>query len=203
MDITGARWGLDRGEALPPPADPVEGRRRWLGPVGSAGRACHRLTDGGSPVGSALIMMVVPEEMLGMSELYTRNAEGELVPVAKRRDGMWVRREDVERALRQHPDAFYMMRVPYGAVWRPPEEPTDTEGFDWHWRPEILAAHREKVRVSLEGFLNRNLAQLDQMVRTVWFIIERARAAIVDFTEVPHRLGEIERRGASKGKSKG
>lgn len=76
--------------------------------------------------------------------------------------------------------------MPYTAVWEPPPEPFEKYGARWHWDRRLVAEQCRLVRTSLEEFVNRNLAQLDQMMRSV---IDRARAKI-SLREVPHSTSE-------------
>ncbi len=134
-------------------------------------------------MGNALVMMIVGEEELALSDLEDPdpNKRG-LLPLS--RPGRWVPAER-ERIRREHPDAFWTLRVPRTAVWEPPVEPYLEKGPDWHRDPALLASHRERVRKSLEAFMNQKLAELDNMVRTGWFIIQRARASVTELEEVP------------------
>src|SRR5258706_13489648 len=111
--------------------------------------------------------------MLGRTALRMRDASGKVVPL-ETKEGGWVPYEQRQRALRDHPEAFFVLEVPHSAIWQPPDEPGGASG--WHWKPAVLRAHRAKVRRSLESFLNDKLSELDEMVRTGWFIIKRASA---------------------------
>jgi hypothetical protein len=63
-------------------------------------------------------------------------------------------------------------------TWAPPREPSEP---GWHRDLELRKAHNEAVRQSLERFLNDRLAELDGMVRTGRWILQRARIRVVDF----------------------
>ncbi len=135
-------------------------------------------------MGNSLIAMAIRNESL-MHEALCVRRQGKVVRLAEAgiasSDREWVRRE--------HPDAFWVVEVPITAVWDGIDEPP---GRSWYRDPERLAAHRERVRVSLESFVNGALEGLDEMLRTGWFIIRRARATITEFVEVPDeaKVGE-------------
>lgn len=142
-------------------------------------------------MGSAFIVTTVSNELIGLSPLRIWDPESdESVPIEKPYGrGPWMPLREREALVRAHPDAFWMMPIPYSAVWRPPNEPDD---LNWHWQPDARDEHRERVRRSLEAFLNAGLARLDRMVRSGWFIIERARATVTEFADVPHNDSDVE-----------
>ena len=140
-------------------------------------------------MGNALVMMTIPEEALGYTPLCVRGKDGKPFEIEKKR-GIWVEGKARKDLLREHPDAFFMMPVPYRAVWFPPEEPWKKKGLDWHWDPKLLAGHRAAVQRSFEKFLNGKLERLDRMVRTGWWILEQVRVRVSSLTEVPHAEGE-------------
>jgi hypothetical protein len=137
-------------------------------------------------MGSALVMMTVPEELIGFSTLHYRDENGNEMSLDA------TSHKKRERAFRKHPEAYWMLRVPYSAVWQPPAEPWEKYGHDWHWTAALLTAHRREVRRSLEAFMNGKLAQLDRMVRTGWWILKEARVRISSLKEIPHAKGEYE-----------
>lgn len=143
-------------------------------------------------MGNALIVLVVPEENLTLTGLRERNPEtGTLEPLPKDET---FRCGSYEAAVQAHPRAFWTMEVRASDVWFLPEEPHREHGRDWHFDPKLLAAHVEKVRGSLESFLNGRLEQLDDMVRSGWFIIQRVRVRVSELVEQPHHPSEHEKR---------
>lgn len=155
-------------------------------------------------MGSALVMTTVSEESIGLLGLKIQDPDhyDKTIEIDVRRAGdIWVDRMAREEALKKHPRAFWDMHVPYKAVWQPPEEPSGRDAINWHWDRKQLAKHREVVRKSLEDFLNAKLAQLDQMVRTGWFIVGRARVKVT-LREVPHNAIERAQRRKRKAKAK-
>lgn len=142
-------------------------------------------------MGNALICFVVPEEMLGLQSLHIHDPKtGKPVPLETERFGAWIPGRLRRQTIEKHPEAFFMLPVPYTAVWQLPEEPWREKGVNWHWRPAVLGSHRKRVRASLEDFLNRKLRSLDEMVRSGWFIIKRARVKVSELREVPHSRKE-------------
>ena len=141
-------------------------------------------------MGDVLMMFVLPEEALGYTGLRVRDKQtGEVRELERSR--MWIPSEERERSIREHGDeAFWQIEVPFRAIWEPPEERRPEHGRDWHWDKTLLDAHRERVRMSLESFLNDNLSKLDGMVRTGWFIVDRARARVSELRERAHHKGE-------------
>lgn len=129
-------------------------------------------------MGNSLITMAIRNESL-MHEALCIRRDGEVVRLAEAGIGS----SDRERVRREHPEAFWVIEVPITAVWDGIDEPPGGSG--WYRDPEKLAAHRERVRVSLETFINGALGGLDEMLRTGWFIIRRARATISELVEVP------------------
>jgi len=73
-------------------------------------------------MGSALVVMTVPEECLPVSALRIADKDGEPVPVPGLSGWPWKPREELEATLSAHPDAFWVLRVPRSAVWDPPGE---------------------------------------------------------------------------------
>lgn len=129
-------------------------------------------------MGNSLIAMSIRNEDL-MHEALRIRRDGKPVPLAE----LGIDSSDRERVRREHPEAFWIVEVPIGAVWDGIDEPPG--GSRWYRDPEKLAAHRERVRLSLEGFVNGALEGLDDMLRTGWFIVRRARATITELVEVP------------------
>jgi hypothetical protein len=130
-------------------------------------------------------MMTVPDEMLGFSSLCIVK-DGKVVEIDKKK-GDWVDGRQRKRALREHPDAFFVWRVPYKALWVDMAlEPIGKHGIDWFKEPGQLDAHNAKMKRSLEIFLNGKLKRLDRMVRTGWWILEKARVRVSTFREVPN-----------------
>jgi hypothetical protein len=131
-------------------------------------------------MGNALIVLIVPEENLTLTGLRERNPDTgalESLPKDER-----FRCGSYKAAVQAHPRAFWTMDVRASDVWFLPKE----HGGRWHFDPKLLAAHVEKVRGSLESFLNEKLKQLDDMVRSGWFVIERVRAKVIELRERPH-----------------
>lgn len=126
-------------------------------------------------MGNSLIAMAIRNESL-MHEALRIRRNGEVVRLAE----TGFDSSDRERVRREHPEAFWIVEVPITAVWDGIDEPP---GRSWYRDPGRLAAHRERVRVSLETFVNGELEGLDEMLRTGWFIIRRARATITEFVE--------------------
>lgn len=138
-------------------------------------------------MGNALVMMVVREEDLTLNGLHARDPKtGDIVPLKTK---MLASYEDT---LDANPDAFWTLEVRTRDVWRLPAEPSEEHGYDWHWDASVLATHREVVKHSLESFMNRALEGLDEMVRSGWWILARARAKVAELREVPHTAREIE-----------
>ncbi len=141
--------------------------------------------------------MVVSDEELALNGLRIRDRRtGESMPIERSLS------DGYEGTLEKNPEACWTLNVPATAVWLLPEEPWKEHGGDWHFNPRLLAAHRTTVKRSLESFLNRNLAQLDKMARSGWFIIERVRTKVSELREVAHRPDE-KPRSASMGSSLG
>lgn len=130
-------------------------------------------------MGNELIITTVPSESLMQERLYVPGKDGQPVRLADlypdRNEWFRVRSELRER----HPDAFYMVPVPLSAVWDPPGEPYKAKGAKW------IPAHRRAMTKSLLNFLNKQLAGLDQMLRTGSFVIERARVRAVSIKPIP------------------
>ncbi len=125
-------------------------------------------------MGNSLIAMAIRNESL-MHEALRIRRDGRPVSLAE----AGIASSDRERV--RH--AFWVVEVPIGAVWDGIDEPPGGSG--WYRDREKLAAHRERVRVSLECFVNGALEGLDEMLRSGWFIVRRARATITEFVEVP------------------
>src|SRR5690348_15791411 len=125
-------------------------------------------------MGSTLVMFTVPDEQVGMSPLCIMQ-DGKVVEVDRKPDRMWVDGRHREQVLREHPDAFFVWRVPYSALWQPPIEPYEKYGGYWFKQPARYRAHSEAVKRSLRAFLNRNLERLDQMMRTGYWVLAKAR----------------------------
>ncbi|MBK8999582.1 MAG: hypothetical protein IPM35_28000 [Myxococcales bacterium] len=136
-------------------------------------------------MGNSLIAMSIRNESL-MHEALCVRRQGKVVRLAE----AGIASSDRERVRREHPDAFWVVEVPITAVWDGIDEPRGDSR--WYRDPEKLAAHRERVRLSLETFVNGALEGLDEMLRTGWFIIRRARATITELVEVPDggKVGE-------------
>ena len=134
-------------------------------------------------MGNSLVVLTLPDELFGFSTPYLRAPTGELVPLVS--DRAERRRIMRERAA----DLVFMVPVKHADRWHMPEEPWREHGMDWHWDPALLDAHREKVRASLESFLNKGLHRLDEMARSGWFIVRRARCAVT-LRERPHGPSE-------------
>ncbi len=130
-------------------------------------------------MGNALVMMAVPEESLRFSNLYVLDEETHKpVRLVQSRGHLTGKQRDA--LLEKHPDAFWMLAVPRSAVWEPPPEP-----YGLGEKPALRAEHTKKVRASLTRFLNSQLASLDRMVRTGWWILQRARVRMTTFEGVP------------------
>jgi hypothetical protein len=115
-------------------------------------------------VGHALIVLVVSEEQLALGGLRTMNeATGAIEPLPQ--SAQW-KPQAFETTVQEHPEAFWLLPVHPADVWWLPEEPRKEHGGDWHFDPKLLATHVEKVRGSLESFLNAKLEQLDDMARS-------------------------------------
>lgn len=139
-------------------------------------------------MGNALIVLIVPEENLTLTGLREHNPDTgalESLPKDER-----FRCRSYEAAVQAHPRAFWTMKVQASDVWFLPEEPHEEHGRRWHFDPKLLVNHVEKVRESLESFLNSKLEQLDDMARSGWFIIERVRARVIELRERPHHPTE-------------
>lgn len=141
-------------------------------------------------MGSALVMVTVPEELLGEVVLCCYDKRGNVVPLEDKRGRLFVHGKKRRRALEENPNAFLMLPVPPSAIWQPPPEPWQEHGSDWHFDPALLAAQNAKVKQSLEVFLNGNLQRLDHMVRTGWWILRKARVRVSTLEEVPHAPSE-------------
>lgn len=92
-------------------------------------------------------------------------------------------RSDRRAILERFPGAVYMMPLPLDSVWDPPSE----RDLDLSRRgaTKQRAAHAEACRKSLHAFLNTKLARLDQMVRTGWWILGKARVRVSVFDSMP------------------
>lgn len=112
-------------------------------------------------MGSALIMMTVPEEALAQVH------EGVKPIPGINWLGQFVRGEK--------PEPYYLFKVPVSAVWRLPEEP---RAVTVDRCAAAVRAHRAAVERSLERFVNGKLRQLDGMVRTGWWILSAARVKV-------------------------
>lgn len=86
-----------------------------------------------------------------MHEALRIRRNGEVVRLAE----MGFDTSDRERVRRERPEAFWVVEVPVTAVWDGIDEPA---ARSWYRDPEKLAARRERVRLSLEGFVNTALA---------------------------------------------
>lgn len=139
-------------------------------------------------MGNALIVMIVPEENLPLTGLRERNPDTSALEKLSRDEAL--RCGSYEAAVQAHPDAFWTMEVQARDVWFLPEEPHAEHGRGWHFDAKVLAAHVEKVRGSLDSFLNAKLEQLDDMARSGWFVIERVRARVTELRERPHHPSE-------------
>jgi hypothetical protein len=101
---------------------------------------------------SELIVRVVPSELLGMLNLHIWDEDAaKAVSVESKKHGAFASRWERERVLEKHPDAFWLLPVPYSSVWRPPADPR---------RENDIASYREEARRSLEAFLNARLPRL-------------------------------------------
>lgn len=94
-------------------------------------------------MGNSLIAMSIRNESLMHEALCIRRG-GKVVRLAE----AGIQSSDRERVRREHPEAFWVVEVPITAVWDGIDEPPGGSG--WYRDPERLAAHRERVRVSLE-----------------------------------------------------
>ena len=134
-------------------------------------------------MGNALVVMVVPEEMLPTQGLQVRDPKTRK-PTKVRPDGTrWASPAQWAKLLREHPDAFWSLDVPRTAVWQLPVEPR-AKRTHWYDDPGLVAKHREAVRQSLESFVNEQLAQLDEMVRTGWWILRLGDRLEIRPTEI-------------------
>lgn len=131
-------------------------------------------------MGNALVVMTVPEESLPMSALRIAGKDGKPVPVPGLGGWPWKPREELEATLVAHPDAFWILHVPRSAVWDPPGE---SGGLATN--RVARKVHAGQVRHSLLHFLNDKLAELDGMVRTGWWILQRARIRLATFEGQP------------------
>lgn len=139
-------------------------------------------------MGNALIVMVVPEECLGLGGLCHRDyAKGTAVPVK------YAFHAGYENTLKANPDTSWKLDVPASSVWLLPEEPHEKHGTGWHWKARLLTQHRATVKKSLEAFVNKHLEELDEMARSGWWIVERIRIKVSEIREVPHQPGEKKR----------
>jgi hypothetical protein len=135
-------------------------------------------------MGNALVVMVVPEEMLPTQALCTRDPKTGK-PRKVHPDGSgWIPAAKWAALLRKHPDAFWPLDVPRTAVWQLPVEPRASRQR-WYDDPKLVAKHRRAVHESLEAFVNEHLAQLDGMVRTGWWIVRQARVRVASMEGVP------------------
>ncbi len=70
-----------------------------------------------------------------------------------------------------------------------PREPMLGLDEPWYHDPRQLAEHNEKVRVSLEAFLNDHLARLHGAMRSGWWIMGKVRVQVVECEPVPEFAG--------------
>lgn len=123
-------------------------------------------------MGSTLIVIAVPDEYLTYAALHIEDGNGNpqripgLVgwPYEKTR----LPDEKIEEILSEHPDAFWVLKVPREAAWKPPREPK-------RFGPRIREAFTKLVAQSMQRFINGRLAQLD--VRTGSWMLDRARVS--------------------------
>ena len=137
-------------------------------------------------MGNALVVMVVPEEVFMLSNLAEPGPDGTLLRVYKEYPPdkwMWFRRHR-EHLYAHHPNAGYFLRVTEADVWSPPPEPRSRRDIAEVGGGKLRIKHRRAVRASLDEFLNDKLRRLDRMVRTGWWILERARVRVSKLTGV-------------------
>ena len=137
-------------------------------------------------MGNALIMFTTPEETIMWESLYVRDANGKevrCIELYKDADGRLTSLPGHAGIMRDHPRAYYKLRVPATAVWQPPEEPWRIH--EW-WKDKARwRAHREAVRESLQDFINERLDQLYWMVRTGHFVLGETRVRVTRCKPVP------------------
>lgn len=92
--------------------------------------------------------------------------------------------------LERHPDACLLVAVRLDAVWDPPREPWREHGAQWHRNRSLRKQHRQRMRDSLERFINGKLEGLSGMVRTGEWVLERARVRVTQMKPVPQRALE-------------
>lgn len=95
----------------------------------------------------------------------------------------WPMRGDRAAILKRFPGAIYLMPLSIECVWDQPSERNLNLGS-----PKATArraAHADACRKSLQTFLNVKLTRLDQMVRTGWWILAKARVRVSVFESMP------------------
>jgi hypothetical protein len=118
-------------------------------------------------------VMVIPEEALMYRYVLDERDRPVQVPYGP---------EGRRMIARTKAEPFFILHVPRSAVWDPAREPRD---LNWHEDPKRRREQTAENRRSLESFLNRALAQLDGMVRSGWWILERARVRVTEMCAVP------------------
>jgi hypothetical protein len=138
-------------------------------------------------MGQALIVAVIPEELLSRDEL------GDVDPrdldtwlAALHSDVDW-RSPGQSEVVEHSPGAYLRVPLRYMKVWALPEEPWQVHGPDWHRDPQLRRAHHDAVRRGLQEFLNGQLAKLYHMVRTGWWVLGKARVKVTECRPVPER----------------
>ena len=81
-----------------------------------------------------------------------------------------------EQMLAEHPDASFECAVPIAHTWILPPEPL--RPHDWYRDPALVAAQNEKVRASLEAFLNERLTAMRRHMRSGWWLLGEVRVHV-------------------------
>jgi len=142
-------------------------------------------------MGERLVMTSRAEEAIGPGFLYDVGEDrkevrlldlyGKPIPTASGpRKHPWRMGITAAEALQRHPHAYYRQQIAPTDVWSLPREPMLGPGEPWYRDPELLAAHTEQVRLSLEAFLNAHLARMNRSARSGWWMLGRVRVQVVE-----------------------
>jgi hypothetical protein len=108
----------------------------------------------------ALAVVVVPDQDLTSGNLYVDvNGREQLVQDLHPDDEAYTRL-DPQVILRQHPGAYYRLRVKPEEVWRPTGRRPQSLGFDPPASKETSRLEAENARKSLDAFLGTRLPEL-------------------------------------------
>ncbi len=131
-------------------------------------------------MGSVLIVSHTSEEQFNGTDVRDFTDDGESLSL----DEFYRDRPDVpwEQRLAEHPDAFIDSGVPIAHTWHLPPEPV---GVRWHQNLARVDEQNEKVRASLEAFLNERLGDLHGRMRSGWWLFGKVRVRVEVCESVP------------------